>query len=169
MARRPRDSQRNAVYRWEWSMTAQLLSPDARVRMTLDECKALVKKVSEDYGIREPRVKDGRGTTMAYAYGGHAIGLPLFSRKALTVIHEMAHIILYQTVQNKYASHGREFASLVLDMYKRYLGLDHVEARKIGIVQRPRRVRFANMKIIPKPVKKVYRYKFAELAAARRK
>jgi len=167
---RPRDSQRSAVYRWEATIRRELVPYDYRKELlSLPSCRALVKKIAEDYDIKAPEVKDGRGTTTAYAYGGWAVGFPRWARRPVTIIHEMAHIILYRRIRESLSAHGREFASLVLDMYKRYLGIDHVKARKMAIVQKPRRVRFAKMVDIPKPIKKVYKLKPVVIAASKEK
>jgi hypothetical protein len=80
------------------------------------------------------------------------------------VLHEVAHSLqevpeIWPDKKVNGPWHGPTFASLVLDLYRRYMGIDAVKARKAGIHQKPRRVRFAKMDQIPKPIKKTKRLK----------
>ena len=64
-------------------------------------------------------VKDGRGTRNALAYGDYAIGIPLWARQEIVVLHEMAHIIAARTHgQYNIAAHGWQFCAIFLDLVR---------------------------------------------------
>jgi hypothetical protein len=64
------------------------------------------------------------------------------------VLHEAAHAVIDQRKywhlhRTMLASHGPEFARLYLDLLADYAGVSKSEARHLGVIQKPRRVRFA--------------------------
>lgn len=139
MKKTTRDSQRSACYAWEKKVGEDF--PEAKRIMTLDECKALVERVWDDYhpGKKPPHVKDGRGTRKARG-SRWEINLPQWARYPLIVLHEVAH-----SLQEIQPWHGLEFARLVMDLWCHYLDLPKVQVRLLGTTQKPRRVRFASL------------------------
>ena len=124
--RSTRDNQRSKVYRLSQSNWGGLV-PDAFKPMSLKKCQRLIdicyyrltgQKAHPDRGKLSsmgfypvysgpPLVADGRSRRSAcYSYGTNRIKLPVWSRHGETVIHEVAHSIVYS---GKYASHGAEF------------------------------------------------------------
>lgn len=134
-----RDSQRKAVYAWEDAVKKAY--PGAAKEISLDECKALVAEVWTDYrpGERPPEVSDGRGTRLAKG-GRWRINLPRWARSKIVVLHETAHS-LRRNLDEPW--HGREFATLLLDLWEHYAGIPVGPVKSLGVHQRPRRVRFA--------------------------
>jgi len=137
------DSQRSAVYNWEQKVINQW--PECNSVLSLNECKELVRRVWNDYrpGCKIPVVHDGRGRHWA-AGGRWDIYLPRWSRTTLVVLHEIAH-----SIQQSQPWHGREFTTLVLEMWGHYAKVPMAKARRMGIHQSPRRVRFAVAASIP--------------------
>ncbi len=68
---------------------------------------------------------------------------PRWARNKPVVLHETAHAILDFHTGRQFASHGPEFATLLLDLFARYAKAEKGKARQMGIRQKPRRVRFA--------------------------
>jgi hypothetical protein len=170
-----KDSQRSAVYKWE----DEVFKTDEVWRkpnsMTLDQCERLANKVVADF-MPEPVpvvMRDGRSKRRACYYNpdfawnwrdyhSGTIDLPRWSRCPAIVLHEVTHHLVwwkYGANDNSPSAHGREFATLALMLYGKYCGIDTVEARKIGIKQRPRRVHFAKLSVLPKPIKRIYKLK----------
>jgi len=137
-----RDSQRSAVYLWENLIRQQY--PESDGVLALDQCKELVARVWCDYrpGHQPPTVHDGRGTRKARG-GRWEINLPVWARRRLIVLHEIAH-----SLQTGGPWHGPHFATLALDLWEHYARVPR-EARKIGIHLKPRRVHFAVAADIP--------------------
>lgn len=154
-----RDSQRQAVYDWENS-----IFPNGKVEtLTLGKCEGLVRMVFQDYQVDSQGLyfSDGRGRS--WARGGHyRIILPRWARTDVVSLHEAAHTMISRRLKERNLDwwtvvrpHGKLFASLVLELWGRYAGLDTVLARKAGITQKPRRVRFCSSRVLrdffPKP------------------
>jgi len=138
---KPRDNQRSAVYKWERSLDAW-----PGEHLSLHECRWWVHRVWLDYipGDPPPKIKDGRGRRSGYG-NRYVIKLPREARYELYVLHEVAHAIVHyrDRLRRTCAGHGPEYARLVLDLYSRYKGVSLSEGRRLGVHQRPRRVRFA--------------------------
>jgi hypothetical protein len=171
-----RDNQRQAVYRWGWKLTEEF--PELAEELSLQECAELVDKVWYDYVVyyKAPRVKDGRGRRRAYG-SIWDIALPRWTRTVFYVFHEVAHSIIsinnlppsirglpagaqklwVQSGYRNVESHGREYASLLLELLGQYGGVDMVQARKMGINQKPRRVHFAPANACPRPLSREYK------------
>ncbi len=139
-----RDSQRQAVYNWEQGLRVAFPSPE----LTLAECAELVGRVWRDYrpDSEPPKVLDGRGRRNACG-SRWEIRLPRWARVPLVVLHETAHALLDG---KGFVSHGREFATLALELWNRYAGIPRAVARAAAIRQKPRRVRFAAAAAVPK-------------------
>lgn len=150
------DTQRSAVYAWDSALEARW--PESLgTTLSLAECRALVERVWRDYHgtISPPEVTDGRMRRSA-AGSHYRIALPRSGRSVETVLHELAHAILDETsVTND--KHGPRFATLSLELFARYGGVDKAVARKMAIEQRPRRVHFAKIADVPKPLSREYR------------
>ena len=118
--------------------------------LSLYDCQQLVARVWHDYlEAPPPLVTDGRARrTACYVYDDHEIRLPRWSRTEMVVLHETAHAILWAALPSA-AGHGPEYARLYLDLLDYYAGVDPAVARWRGAHQRPRRVRFAPVSVVP--------------------
>lgn len=136
-----RDNQKSAVYKWEREFFGSEWEATKTNFLTLDECQILINRVWKDYGrlSSPPFVKDGRGTRVARGSLVY-INLPRWARTKPIVLHEIAHALLSW---HRVAGHGPEFATLVVQLWVRYLGASSKELRQTGINQKPRRVHFA--------------------------
>jgi len=163
--REPTDSQRSAVYRWEDRVVREF-DPGSRRdgSLPLADCDDLVREVWEDYGLRNPpRVTDGRGRRNACGGNGR-IRLPIWARSRAIVLHETAHSLLARKgMRHSIAAHGPEFARLLLDLLARYCDVPKAKARRMGVEQRPRRVRFARVADVPQPASREWKAWKAEL------
>ena len=125
-----RDQQRSKLYAWETrECDARRTSDNCEPLMELREIKKLVTKVARDYGLtkRKVRVKDGRGRRIAcYSHYERAIKLPLWARRPVVVLHELAHWITRVMWGEDYAAHGREFTGIFMELLRRYNGEDLV-------------------------------------------
>lgn len=171
-----RDTQQAAVYAWERALPEWPDSP----KLTEAETEALVRRVFADYlpGQRLPKITHGGRT---WSYGGRwELKFSPSLRTKLVVLHEVAHALATEHVR-----HGPKFATLLLELYARYGGVDKGRARKLGIevreVRSPhkrweavkdedgkvidytmaanarRRVHFAKVAEVPQPVSRAYR------------
>lgn len=129
----PRDNQRSKVYKWDTTFRGSVL--------TLAECETLINKVCNAYGMRTPKIKDGRGTKRARG-GARFISLPVWSRCVGIVLHEVSHSILAVRHQKEVAAHGPEFARLMLELVVRFGGHDRKDmvanAKKFKVKLAPR-------------------------------
>lgn len=158
-----RDSQRSKLYKAE----GQVKNLKARERLeTVPEMQTWVDQIVgsqwwlnyrvpavdptirqyvgiQDYGPpqhRTIRVDDGRGRRCAHGYSHGVIALPRWCRTRMMVLHEVAH-----TIQMEEPAHGRHYARIYLDLFRRWLGkaayLELKAAFKAG------RVRFSKRRI----------------------
>lgn len=157
-----RDSQRQAVYRWE-GRVAHLVNGSATLLLDLADCESLVDQVWRDYRPEQmpPRVEDGRGRRRPCG-SRRRIKLPRFARSRIVVLHEIAH-----SLQTQQPWHGPQFARLVLELWARYAAVPKAEARSLGVHQKPRRVRFAPPKDVPQPVSREWKAWWQKKAALR--
>lgn len=128
---RKKDFQRQKVYNWENSFFSYGPGNDYVKRMTLDECKALIKKI---FRRNTPCVKDGRGTR--YPRGGRwKINLPVWSRKNWIVLHECAHAKC--DFNHEYDNHGPLFMRTYVELLHKHLSIPYSEiiphARERGV------------------------------------
>ena len=145
-----RDNQRTAVYRWEDVVKKQF--PEVVEPMTLDECKALVQQVWNDYrpDAEPPTVYDGRGRRRASG-SRWRIMLPVWARTKLVVLHEIGH-----SLQKSEPWHSPEFARLCLELWVHYASLPRLRVKMLGTQQKPRRVRFASLAACVRKPKKAW-------------
>jgi putative metallohydrolase (TIGR04338 family) len=123
---RPRDTQRKRMYTAE-----HVLDQFAKPLREVSDVEKYVTRVLARQSIlrRYPKlnpdvkVKDGRGTRRALAYGSHAISIPLWARNEGIVLHELAHTIAARHYRPyEIASHGWQFAAIFLDLVKSMMG-----------------------------------------------
>lgn len=135
MALRPRDSQKQKVYEWD--------SHFRQDHLTLAQCQELVNKACAAHGVRPPKVQAGRGYTAYYKPMYNLITLPPWAQNSATVLHEVSHAVIDKKFsrfpvksEDAPASHGPEFARVLLELLA-YFGVAKVnEARKIARVHR---------------------------------
>ena len=157
-----RDRQRKAVYDWELSiigpMPTMLLGEIGQ--LTIEQCQQIVDTVWADYGLTDPPIVKAARKGAMRATGMRAkIVLPGWTRTAFIVLHEVTHSLqeveeIWPDGKADQAWHGPTFATLALDLYSRYLGMDRDGAKKKGVHQKPRRVRFAPLALVPHPLRK---------------
>lgn len=145
-----RDTQCARVYEW-----GRLLIEKAPRRMDLDEIRAVVKRIADEYDERCPNVYDGRARRSGCFDGD--IHLPRFARSLEYVLHEMAHCIARYARQ---AAHGPIFARVHYDLLVRYGPWSASEAKALA---RKCRVKFA--KVVDAPVRS---YSTAEVRTMKR-
>jgi hypothetical protein len=105
--KRPRDSQRKKVYRWERAMI-QMYGITAT--LGIDDCQKLVNRICDEFGRTAPQVLDGRGRrSPCYRPVSHTISLPKWSRSRWFVCHELAHSFLNRNACIEV--HGKEFVA----------------------------------------------------------
>lgn len=129
-----RDSQRKKVYRAE-SVLLRFAKP---LREVSDVERFLRKQLKRQAILRRYpdaaeafRVKDGRGTRNALAYGTHTISIPLWARNEAIVLHEAAHVITSRHINVRKASaHGWEFCATLLDLVRFIMGREAHDALK---------------------------------------
>jgi len=121
-----RDTQRQAVYNWEYRVKQRF--PKQNKQLSLPECKALVRRVWNDYFPDEwpPEVRDGRGTKWARG-SRHKISLPKWARTKVVVLHEIAH-----SLQGKTPWHSPGFTTLLVQLWHKYAGIPSNLSMKLG-------------------------------------
>ncbi len=156
-----RDSQRTAVYRWEDKLDFKF---NLKRNISFREAHLIVEQIWHDYNLngyspwmslptlrRPPRKRNRRNASASGS--GKVIILPDWALNTKTVIHETGHCMIFQIERAMHGwrvepGHGKMFTALLLELYERYLGMDKVEARKMGIHQGHRRVRFHTKKVL---------------------
>lgn len=116
---RNRDYQRQKVYDWEQQLPQ---GPELRLSAVED----LIAEVFDTYGVKgqEPRVEISRRkkVTSTYFPMTHTIKLAAgWGQSTKVVLHETAHALIKVMGLNDVASHGREFVSLVMELYQLFL------------------------------------------------
>jgi hypothetical protein len=129
---RPRDTQRERLYRWERDFHV------GQSPLTLKQVEKLVAKVARHYGAVAPRVKDGRGRSNAgWIVGQYALTLPKWARIQVVALHECAHWITDRLHTRNVAIHGREFLATFMYLLAKFGGLSLAEltasARNAGL------------------------------------
>ncbi len=146
-----RDSQRSALYAWERRLFVH------GEKMTLDECKALVRRVWEAYvnptcSKPVPNVRAGADRHSAHAWGCVEIKLPKWARNPQVVLHEVAHAAInaFDATQTapkekrwRVQSHGPEFVLVFVELLVAFAGEDR--ARLLAeLTKGKRQVRIAS-------------------------
>jgi putative metallohydrolase (TIGR04338 family) len=129
-----RDSQRSKVYKAE-----RVLLRFAKPLREVSDVERYLKKELKRKAItsRYPdaadafRVKDGRGTRRALAYGDHTISIPLWARNEAIVLHEAAHVITTRHINTRQAAaHGWQFCEALLVLVRFIMGAEAHDALK---------------------------------------
>jgi len=126
----PRDSQRSRVYKADHALDDLLPLPTLRDMEQFVKRVWTMKRVQEAFPVATkpgrwkndpPRVDDGRGRRRA---GGSASGItmPVWSRRAGIVLHELAHTVIARTHGSRVAAHGWEFCDAYLKLVLYGLG-----------------------------------------------
>ena len=139
--------------------------------MPLAECEAFIRKVCDSawfqshYGRMEPRIKDGRGTSIARG-SPDAINLPRWARNRAVILHEIAHGATRLVHGSSVAGHGWEFASTYLALVQHVLGKDM--ARRLAAEFKKEHVRTAAKRTRPmsEEAKAILRARLAGYRAA---
>jgi putative metallohydrolase (TIGR04338 family) len=148
------DSQRSRVYQAERALDR----PEWNRRLgTVQEIQDYVDRIVRSRWFRGAFpdfpgriiVKDGRGRRRAggwRTWDGGCITLPVWSRRASIVLHEVAHVVTPRrdAQGRRTAAHGREFAAAFLALVRRWMGAEAAAAlraafRLHGVRYRPRR------------------------------
>lgn len=145
-----RDSQRSALYAWEHQILVAF--PALSRKLTLDECRAYLLQVWQDYrpDTLPPEITDGRGRRNACG-SRRRIALPVWARKPGVLLHETAHALLDGCSPEPW--HGPTFARLFFEMIVHYERVPAAEIRRLAVHQKPRRVWFAEAADCPKRVR----------------
>lgn len=155
----PRDTQKQRVYAADggWpghsaAATKHLINGpkvDGTGSVTIEACQAYVDHVTSSawfqsrWGRRRITVKHKvYGTATGY-YG--RMCLPPWSRTEATILHELAHAL---TVDQGYASHGPEFAGVLLTLVRYQVGTEAATAYRAAL--REARARY-NLTAVPSP------------------
>jgi len=142
---RPRDSQRYAVYRWEWTVREQW--PEHNEVLSPTECQDLIQKVWNDRRPgEEPPLLRFRGRTTAHG-SRWSITLPKreWGRQKLLVLHEIAHSLDIHPGKWDEPFHGPRFASLLLDLWVTYARIPREACQLIARTQEGQKVKFRPM------------------------
>jgi len=143
MTRRPRDSQRTAVYRWQYR--AGIVEHGSEPQLTLEECRGLAHRVWQEYptGPRitaRPTVVASRTATSkraGYWYARNQITLPPWALQAGVVLHEVAHGILASWLDPRaVAAHGPRFVRVLAELAIAYMSRPPVVV--VGALDRAR-------------------------------
>jgi hypothetical protein len=150
---RPRDTQRERVYRAERAAAAEIdgqfwhqTIPNQRLQGFVDDVLTR-KAIQSRWGRRYIDVGLKRGGR-ALAHGSSRITLPLGGRNQWVVLHEIAHCL----TPDRYAPHGPEFAGVYLFLVRTVIGADAGKA--LLKHQRKQRVRRSTA-AIPEPSRTV--------------
>jgi putative metallohydrolase (TIGR04338 family) len=128
---RARDTQKSRLYKAEECLEAF----GGRLEKTTEIADFLTKVLNRapvqaryaPYLSREIAVKDGRGCRIARG-GTHHIKLPKWARSKEVALHEVAHTLTTRKFGSEVAAHGREYASVFLDLVRFGLGQEAHDA-----------------------------------------
>ena len=115
---RPRDSQRARLYRAEGQLDpGRRLPTVARMQAWVDGLAATDWFV-DHWGTRTFEVRPGFGHRRATADMDGVLQMPKWARSELVLLHEIAHCVTPLT----FASHGPEYAGVLLALARRGMG-----------------------------------------------
>ena len=115
---RPRDSQRARLYRAEGEVDAGRRLPTVeRMQAWVDGLAATEWFVAR-WGARYFEVRPGFGHRRATADEDGVLQMPRWARSELVLLHEVAHCVTPVT----FASHGPEYAGVLLALARRGMG-----------------------------------------------
>lgn len=177
MKKRPRDSQRKKLYTAEDSIRAAKEPAFGGMITTwayFDRVR-FDKWFIRHYGNWSFVITDGRGTTSARGsyrgknITGHHVGdinLPRWSRRPLTILHEIAHAVSRQQHGYDEPGHGRSFAALYLKLVAHFLGVDAGQQLKAAF--KTNRVKYTPKRQLSPQRLAELRERGRQLAAAKR-
>ncbi len=163
------DPQQQAFYKFQWASVYPFdpSSGSAATRLSLDECRQIVEHAFSEFAqgvaipeanyspqnvVRRPRGKGGQARPACYWREAHGITLPDWARSRSIVLHEVAHALTYATAGGAVQSHGPEFATMALELWRSYLpGPDYDAVRDQGVA---RGIRFATVR----PTRRVFHW-----------
>ena len=115
------DPLKNRLYDWEDEYAVSYARP-----VTKSEARALINRVSEDYGMDSPELKwIETGEDSTYFLAEHIIELA--HHNEAIILHEMAHAITdwnAERLDRESTHHSPSYAWTLIELYHRYLGLD---------------------------------------------
>lgn len=117
----PRDSQRQKLYRAEREIAGRKIGD-----CSVQACEVFVARVWRwvvKSGLSTgptPDVRDGRGRRHAGGCDAY-VTLPRWARTYTVVLHELAHTVCWRNYGwSGVASHGREFAAVLIKLIRRW-------------------------------------------------
>ncbi|WP_435640628.1 hypothetical protein [Micavibrio aeruginosavorus] len=114
-----RDHQEQTVYRWE----DQCIVPLGR-KITKDEAKALIEKISDDHDIPVPKLL-WMPDTNSSSYEEETNKIRFGHREIISLLHEMAHVLYHHRRDGeRYADHAPAFVFTAIELYHQYAGID---------------------------------------------
>ena len=114
-----KDWQKQRVYNWE----NKSLIPHA-LKINEKEAKSLIRKVSRDFSIRQPKLKMEKVTWNA-EYDSSTNTIHFGSRDNITLLHELAHAIhIKETDDEPLADHSPGFVWTAIELYNKYAGIN---------------------------------------------
>lgn len=117
---RPRDVQKARLYTWEHSFDKKVETFNS-----LDEAADFAAEICRRLGERPPRLRMGRPTLLYHSYyKAGEITLSAGMLDSHTIVHEVAHHIVRDTVKEREASHGSKFAGVMLALMTEFLDAD---------------------------------------------
>ena len=122
-----RDYQRSKVYALDWKLLmAAARHPDwlSRTNLSLDDIRVMVQRAFDMKLITggPVQVKDGRRRKSGCA-NKYYMKLPKFTRQAVYVLHELAHVITIRKFDDV-AAHGPEYMGIYRDLLIKFEILD---------------------------------------------
>lgn len=134
----PRDSQRSRLYRAESNSQGRW----GRRLETVEEMQAYVDALLADpwtkerWPTRRIRVGPGRGYRRATAISGYnKIEMPRWARCEHVVLHEVAHLFTDRQYGVHVASHGWQFAGILVQLVEHQLGEEAATALKASFAE----------------------------------
>jgi putative metallohydrolase (TIGR04338 family) len=147
---RARDFQQSKVYNAEWdcSFSVQTESVYNGYRkqrtviplgdvLTLEQCQVYVDQVIQSPNMQKWRevdkitVKNGRVCAIGYVENKE-IALPEWARVPTVILHEVAHVV----IPDDLPWHGKEFAGLLLELYREFLGEKQANELEFNYIKR---------------------------------
>jgi putative metallohydrolase (TIGR04338 family) len=130
-----RDTQRSKVYKAE-----VILWGKQRQYWKMEDVQEYVAKVTASawwkkhhrYPTRRIRIGDGRARRKACAIGMDEIRMPVWSRQEEIILHELCHCVINSrfSYRESVASHGCEFAKMLLLMVRHFMGKERYDTLK---------------------------------------
>ncbi len=115
---RPRDNQRARLYRAEFEVDAGRRLPTVPVLQAYVDALAAAGWFRARWPDRAFEVRPGFGHRRATADADGVLQMPKWARSELVVLHEVAHCVTPWS----FASHGPEYAGVLLCLVRRAIG-----------------------------------------------